>query len=330
MCDPATALLGGGLVSGIGSIFGASQSASAARSAAQTQAQAANNAANLQYLAEQQALGFQQQQFNTLQGNIAPFLAGGGQYGADLSNQINALNTNVVGTFPHTVTDAYSATENPLAAANTFQLPSNLALLAQTPGYQFTLQQGLEATQNGFAAQGLGTSGAALKGAANYAENLASTTYQQQFQNYLNANQLQSTAANANQQNYLTAVQNANNQQLALQGQLLQQQGQHYQQLYQPYALAEGAAIGQGQVGAGIANAQAQTAQTGGQLIGQQITSGAAAQAAGTVGAANAITQGVQGIGGTASNTALLLALNQAGLFGTGSAAGSVNQDFSG
>jgi hypothetical protein len=62
-----------------------------------------------------------------------------------------------------------------------------MARLAQTPGYQFALQQGLQATQSGFAAQGLGQSGAALKGAAQYSEGLASTTYQQQVQNAMQA-----------------------------------------------------------------------------------------------------------------------------------------------
>jgi hypothetical protein len=44
--------------------------------------------------------------------------------------------------------------------------PFTAASLASTPGYQFTLGQGLKSTQNSFAAQGLGSSGAALKGAA--------------------------------------------------------------------------------------------------------------------------------------------------------------------
>ena len=57
------------------------------------------------------------------------------------------------------------------------------AQLAATPGYQWSLDQGLQATQNAAAAQGLGASGSALKGAANYAEGLAGTTYQQQFAN---------------------------------------------------------------------------------------------------------------------------------------------------
>jgi hypothetical protein len=45
------------------------------------------------------------------------------------------------------------------------------------PGYQFTRDQGLKATQGGYAARGLGSSGGALKGAANYATGLANSQY---------------------------------------------------------------------------------------------------------------------------------------------------------
>lgn len=45
------------------------------------------------------------------------------------------------------------------------------------PGYQFTRDQGLKATQSGYAAKGLGSSGGALKGAANYATGLANSQY---------------------------------------------------------------------------------------------------------------------------------------------------------
>jgi hypothetical protein len=50
------------------------------------------------------------------------------------------------------------------------------AQLQSMPGYQFTLDQGLKSTQNGYAARGLGSSGAAMKGAAQYATGLADTT----------------------------------------------------------------------------------------------------------------------------------------------------------
>lgn len=55
------------------------------------------------------------------------------------------------------------------------------AELEQTPGYQFTRDQGLKSIQSANAARGLGVSGAALKGAAEYSTGLANKTYQDQF-----------------------------------------------------------------------------------------------------------------------------------------------------
>jgi len=61
--------------------------------------------------------------------------------------------------------------------------------LANTPGYQFTLQQGLNAVNNQNSAMGLNNSGAQEKGLANYATGLAQNTYNQQYQNALNTYQ---------------------------------------------------------------------------------------------------------------------------------------------
>lgn len=87
---------------------------------------------------------------------------------------------------PPTTPSAPPAPSAPLPGFGNLLQPFNPTMedLAKTPGYQFTLGQGLQAVQNSYAAQGLGSSGAAIKGAANYAEGLASTTYQQQFNNY--------------------------------------------------------------------------------------------------------------------------------------------------
>lgn len=60
--------------------------------------------------------------------------------------------------------------------------------LNNLPGYQFTLGQGLKSVQNSATARGLGVSGAALKGAANYSTGLANS----QYGNYVN--QLQTSA----------------------------------------------------------------------------------------------------------------------------------------
>lgn len=126
----------------VGDITGTNQQASAAQSAAQTQANAANYAANLQ-----------NQQFQQLQTNLAPYMALGSQ-GQNLLSQLGQFNFN----------------------------PSDLT---QTPGYQFNLQQGLKAAANSASGSGLNLSGAQQKGLANYASGLASNTYQQQFQNAL-------------------------------------------------------------------------------------------------------------------------------------------------
>lgn len=235
------AIAGSAALGAAGSVASGMIGANAAESAAQTQANAADLASN-------NTLAMYEQNKASLQ----PFVsAGTGALG-----QLEKLTgTNKGG--------------NPLTAPLTAAFQPTMAQLAQTPGYQFTLGQGEQATQNSYAAQGLGQSGAALKGAANYAEGLAGTTYQNQFQNYLAQNQ-------------------------------------------QTYNMLGGIAS-QGENAAATTGNQGLTAS--GQA-GNYLTSGAAATAAGTVGAANSITGALSGISGSASNAALMLALNNSGLFG--------------
>ncbi len=76
-------------------------------------------------------------------------------------------------------TGGAGAGANPLASNN------EQAALEATPGYKFTRDQGLKSVQNSAAARGLGTSGAALKGAASYATGLADSTYQTNLLNPL-------------------------------------------------------------------------------------------------------------------------------------------------
>jgi hypothetical protein len=167
--------------------------------------------------------------------------------------------------------------------------------LSQTPGYQFTLQQGEQAVQNSAAALGLGSSGPALKGAVNYAEGLAGTTYQQQFNNYWTnyQNQLNSYWTNyqgnfadywANYQNqfnaYNTSINNV------------------YNRLAGAVQQGGAAAAGQGTLGLN----------TTGQA-GQFTTSAGAAQAAGVVGSTNALTAGVGGAPAAGVSNALLTQL---------------------
>lgn len=96
-----------------------------------------------------------------------------------------------------------------LLGASPGGMQTALETLKGTPGYQFALQQGLQATQSGFAAQGLAKSGAALKGAANYSEGLAETTYQNILNNFYGAVQ---TGQNAAAQTGAFAMQSAQQQ----------------------------------------------------------------------------------------------------------------------
>lgn len=112
-------------------------------------ANAQENAANTASQTQLQMFGIQQQ-------NLAPYEQLG-QLG------INGLTNNL--------------------SSLTSPVNMNMSTLEQTPGYQFTLNQGLKGVNNQQSALGLANSGAAQKAAASYATGLASNTYQQQFNN---------------------------------------------------------------------------------------------------------------------------------------------------
>jgi len=135
------AIAGAGVAAAVGGVASSVIGAGAAKSAAKTEANAANNAAALQEQAGQQAVGL-----------LQPY-ANEGQVGINaLNGELSYLDT------PYTPTEAQ---------------------LEATPGYQFANDQGLQATQNSAAAQGLGVSGAALKAASAYSTGLAQQTYAQ-------------------------------------------------------------------------------------------------------------------------------------------------------
>lgn len=169
---PTAMLIGGGL-SAAGGVASAVIGSNAAQSAAATQTSAANN-----------QLAQTKEMFNTVQSNMKPFMDAGQSAIPGLENLLG---------------------NGPNGTAGIMQQ------LAKTPGYQFALNQGLQATQSGFAAQGLGQSGAALKGAANYAEGLAENTYSNVFNNFLSTANLGSNAS-ANLANSAGQFQGAENQ----------------------------------------------------------------------------------------------------------------------
>ena len=115
------------------------------------------------------AQDLQQQQFQTTRGDLFDYNQAGQ---AATHNALALTDLGPTGGGPNYVDLAYNQ-----------YLPPQMtqAQLEQTPGYQFTLSQGLKATQSAAAARGLGVSGSALKGAGTYATGLADKTYLDQF-----------------------------------------------------------------------------------------------------------------------------------------------------
>jgi hypothetical protein len=236
-----------GVGTAVAGTVGAVESSNASKHAADVQAQASEDAAHLQ-----------NDQWNQTQANLKPFIDLG-------TNNINSLQ---------------SALSNPML---TQQFSAPTAAQAQaSPGYQFTLQQGLKSVQNSAAARGLGVSGAALKGAAGYTTGLADSTYNDVFNRAL--------------QTFNTNYSSASNQVNRLQG--IVSNGQN-------------AAATNGSLGAAAAG-----------NIGNSLTSGANAQAAGTIGSANALSSGLNGISNGITSYALLS--NNAGGAGGAGASGGI------
>lgn len=160
LCSVVTAIVGSAVVGGVVNTIASGNAADAAESAAQTQADAANRASDRT-----------QANFNQIRADLQPYR----EAGPGALTQLQTL----TGTQPG---------GNPLTAALTKPFAPTMESLAATPGYQFVRQEGLKAVQNAYSAQGLAASGPALKGATQFAENLAGSTFQQQFTNYLNQN----------------------------------------------------------------------------------------------------------------------------------------------
>lgn len=131
-------------------------------------------AASAQTKAMQQGLAFQQQMYGQAQQQLSPFINAGKDAWSILAPMLG-IGDNAGG--------------NPLFGSLTQKFEPTVDQLAKTPGYQFILDQGLKSTQNSYAAKGLGASGAAMKGASEYATGLASNTWQQQFEDYWKQNQ---------------------------------------------------------------------------------------------------------------------------------------------
>jgi len=121
-----------------------------------SQSYAASKAADAQKEAANNAIALQQQQYQQTRSDLSPYRQIGQTASDQLTSRMGELTSPII---------------------------MDQATLEKTPGYQFNLTQGQRAVTNSAAARGLGSSGAALKGAATFATGLADTTYQNQFAN---------------------------------------------------------------------------------------------------------------------------------------------------
>ncbi len=158
---------------------------------------------------------------------------------------------------------------------------------AQTPGYQFTLDQGTQAINRSAAATGL--SGGTLKALTQYGQGLASTTYQQSYNNSLNSFNTNRAATMQNLSALLGQGQFGTSQaQSAMQNTGGAIAANTAQSGYGQSSNLMNAAQYQGNVGMQAAQLGGQFGLQGAQIAGTALTGGANAQAAGQVGAANA------------------------------------------
>jgi hypothetical protein len=263
------AIIIGGTIAAVGAVGGAAISSSGANSAADTAANASNTASNNTLQAQQQMRSDLQPYSSLGTGSINALLQSMGYTGAyDSKGNLTGLTQN---------------SSNPLQQQFSYQAwdPSKLD---QTPGYQFTQQQGMKAVTNSNVSRGLGLSGAQLKGISDYTTGNADNTYNQQFANYNTGFNNALTTYNTN---YNTASQNVNR----LSG--LVQAGQN-----------SAAQVGT----SGLAAASAS---------GNQLTAGANAGAAAQVAGANAASGAVSSVGQNALLTALLKNNNTSAVSGS-------------
>ena len=249
------------------------------------QGHAAGNAASEQVAQEQKALAveqanqakginYQNQQLQTIQGQQQPYLQAGTQGLGSLENLLGVGGGN-----------GQAGYGSLLQGYGAFQAPT-LAQAENQPGYQFQLQQGLNALQNSAAVRGTLLSGGTAAGIEQYGQEAAQQDYSNVY------NQMLGTY----QTNYNTFAQNQANEYNRLSGLTGVGQGA-------ANVLAGAQQSAAGNVGNILTNESAQQGQTYG-AIGN-------AQAAGTIGQANAYSGAIGNVSNLASTAGMLNYLQQ-------------------
>lgn len=268
----------GGAVSGLGSLVSGILGSSAASQAAQQEIQQIEKAEGTVSQDQQNAINQQEQTTGQIGNELSPFTSLGTSSAQSLQQALQPGGS---------LTQGYGAFTAPTAAQ-----------AEQQPGYQFTLQQGEQALQNSAAASGGLLSTGTAKNLENYAQGLASTNYNNVYNQALQTYGTNFNTFNSNQANL-------------------------YNRLAGTTGLGESAAGTLGGLQQSGAQGLSNTYMGGAQTLANLLTGQGQAQAAGTVGSANALNAG---IGGAANSLGSGLTLQSilAGINGNNSSGGAL------
>jgi hypothetical protein len=223
-----TAILGSAVLGAGSSLFGSSNAAKA------QQAAAAESAAAQRYAADQ-SIAAQKEMYQQGRTDLAPYREGG----VTAQNQLLQL----LGIGGNTTAGNYGK----------YAKDFGMSDFTADPGYGFRFDQGMKALNASAAAKGMGMSGANIKGATEYGQNMGSQEYQNAFNRY-----------QINRANQLTPLQGL-------------------------YTGGQAAAAGSAASANALGQNLGQTYTNLGQGLGQAAVAGGNAQAAGYMNASNAI-----------------------------------------
>jgi hypothetical protein len=159
MPDPISAIVGSSVLGAGASLFGASNAADAQREAAAQSAAAQREAAD-------KSIAAQREMFDIGRADLQPYREGG----VTAQNRLTTL----LGIGGDTTAADYGK----------YSKDFGMSDFTTDPGYQFRLEQGIKALNASAAAKGMGMSGANIKGATEYGQNLGSQEYQNAFNRY--------------------------------------------------------------------------------------------------------------------------------------------------
>jgi hypothetical protein len=154
-----TAILGSAVLGAGAGLYGSSKASSAQQTAA------AESAAAQRYAADQ-SIAAQKEMYQQGRADLAPYREGG----TTAQNQLMQM----LGIGGDTTAANYGR----------YAKDFGMSDFTTDPGYQFRLEQGMKALNASAAAKGMGMSGANIKGATEYGQNMGSQEYQNAFNRY--------------------------------------------------------------------------------------------------------------------------------------------------